>query len=248
MKKTSLLISILFISFAIFSQTKKPVVTAVKKPVTTAVKGAPTTKPPYILKTATDSLSYAIGVLDGNFFKTQGLDKVSSAALGQGFGDVMKGKTIFTPEQADQIVRAELQKNSRKKIQPVIDEGTKFLAENAKKSGVKQTPSGLQYEVIVEGKGARPVDTSVVKVHYSGFLLNGKKFDSSVDRGEPATFPLGNVIRGWTEGVQLMPLGSKFKFFIPYQLGYGEQGSGETIPGGSALIFEVELLEIVTNK
>jgi FKBP-type peptidyl-prolyl cis-trans isomerase len=247
MKKAALLLTMLTISFAVISQTKKPIATAVKKPAT-AAKGAPTTKPPYILKTATDSLSYAIGDLDGNFFKTQGLDKVSSAALGQGFGDVMKGKTIFTPEQADQIVRAELQKNSRKKIQPVIDQGNKFLAENAKKPGVKQTPSGLQYEVIVEGKGLRPVDTSVVKVHYSGFLLNGTKFDSSVDRGEPATFPLGGVIRGWTEGVQLMPVGSKFKFFIPYQLGYGEQGSGETIPGGSTLIFEVELLEIVTNK
>jgi FKBP-type peptidyl-prolyl cis-trans isomerase len=145
-------------------------------------------------------------------------------------------------------VRAELQKNSRKKIQPVIDEGNKFLAENAKKPGVKKTSSGLQYEVLVQGNGPKPADTSVVKVHYSGFLLNGKKFDSSVDRGEPATFPLGNVIRGWTEGVQLMPVGSKFKFYIPYQLGYGEQGSGETIPGGSTLIFEVELLEIVTNK
>jgi FKBP-type peptidyl-prolyl cis-trans isomerase len=160
----------------------------------------------------------------------------------------MKGKTIFTPEQADQIVRSELQKNSRKKIQPVIDEGNKFLAENAKKPGVKKTASGLQYEVLVLGNGPKPSDTSVVKVHYSGFLLNGKPFDSSVERGEPATFPLGNVIRGWTEGVQLMPVGSKFKFYIPYQLGYGEQGSGEAIPGGSALIFEVELLEIVTNK
>jgi len=247
MKKAALLLTMLTISFAVISQTKKPVATAVKKPAT-AAKGAPTTKPPYILKTATDSLSYAIGVLDGNFFKTQGLDKVSSAALGQGFGDVMKGKTIFTPEQADQIVRAELQKNSRKKIQPVIDEGNKFLADNAKKPGVKQTPSGLQYEVLVLGNGAKPSDTSVVKVHYSGFLLNGTKFDSSVDRGEPATFPLGGVIRGWTEGVQLMPVGSKFKFYIPYQLGYGEQGSGERIPGGSTLIFEVELLEIVTNK
>jgi len=249
MKKAALLISMLFVSFAIFSQTKKTVgAPTTKPPIASATKKVPIAKPAFVLKTATDSLSYAIGVLDGNFFKTQGLDKVSSAALGQGFGDVMKGKTIFTPEQADQIVRAELQKNSRKKIQPVIDEGNKFLAENAKKPGVKQTPSGLQYQVIVEGKGARPVDTSVVKVHYSGFLLNGTKFDSSVDRGEPATFPLGGVIRGWTEGVQLMPVGSKFKFFIPYQLGYGEQGSGETIPGGSTLIFEVELLEIVTNK
>jgi FKBP-type peptidyl-prolyl cis-trans isomerase len=249
MKKTALLIFTLSISLAIFSQTKKVVgAPTTKPPIAAATKKVPTAKPAFVLKTATDSLSYAIGVLDGNFFKTQGLDKVSATALGQGFGDVMKGKTIFTPEQADQIVRSELQKNSRKKIQPVIDEGNKFLAENAKKPGVKKTASGLQYEVLVLGNGPKPSDTSVVKVHYSGFLLNGKPFDSSVERGEPATFPLGNVIRGWTEGVQLMPVGSKFKFYIPYQLGYGEQGSGEAIPGGSALIFEVELLEIVTNK
>jgi FKBP-type peptidyl-prolyl cis-trans isomerase len=97
------------------------------------------------------------------------------------------------------------------------------------------------------GTGVNPADTSVVKVHYEGFLLNGKKFDSSRDRGEPVSFPLNQVIRGWTEGVQLMPVGSRFKFYIPYQLGYGEQGSRDVIPGGSMLIFDVELLEIVAN-
>jgi len=105
----------------------------------------------------------------------------------------------------------------------------------------------LQYEVIQMGTGPKPADTNVVKVHYEGFLLNGKKFDSSRDRGEPAQFQLNGVIRGWTEGLQLMPVGSKFKFYIPYQLGYGEQGAGGEIPGGSLLIFEVELLDIVKN-
>ncbi len=205
---------------------------------------APAAKPAFALKNAADSMSYAIGVLDGTFFKTQGVTGINANALAQGFSDITKGQTLFSAEQADQIVRAEMQKMSRKKIQPTIDEGEKFLAANAKKQGVKQTASGLQYEVIQEGTGASPADTSSVKVHYEGFLLNGKKFDSSKDRGQPATFRLNQVIRGWTEGVQLMTPGSKYRFYIPYQLGYGEQGAGENIPGGSLLIFDVELLAV----
>lgn len=250
MKKIALIISCFVLVSTINSQTKAnlpvkktPPVVAAKKPST-----PPLAKSGFVLKTAMDSLSYAIGILDGNFFKTQGLNSVSATALGQGFGDVMKGKTIFTPEQADQIVRNELQKNAKKKILPVIEEGQKFCSENLKKPGVKQTASGLQYEVLVEGTGPKPADTSSVKVHYEGFLLNGKKFDSSRDRGEPATFVLNQVIRGWTEGVQLMSVGSKYKFYIPYQLGYGEQGSGETIPGGATLVFEVELIDIVKGQ
>lgn len=223
----------------------KPAGTAVSKASSaTAAKPAAAAKPAFVLKNAADSMSYAIGILDGTFFKTQGVSNINANALAQGFSDITKGKTIFTAEQADQIVRGEMQKMSRTKIQPTIEEGEKFLAENAKKQGVKQTASGLQYEVIQEGNGARPADTSSVKVHYEGFLLNGKKFDSSKDRGQPATFRLNQVIRGWTEGVQLMTPGSKYRFYIPYQLGYGEQGAGENIPGGSMLIFDVELLAV----
>jgi FKBP-type peptidyl-prolyl cis-trans isomerase FklB len=134
---------------------------------------------------------------------------------------------------------------ARKKIQPNIDAGQKFMAENAKRPGVKQTASGLQYEVIKEGNGPRPSDTSVVKVHYDGMLLNGTKFDSSRDRGEPLTYPANQFIRGWVEGLQLMNTGSRYKLWIPYNLAYGEQGSGEKIPGGSTLVFDMELLEIV---
>jgi FKBP-type peptidyl-prolyl cis-trans isomerase len=152
---------------------------------------------------------------------------------------------LFTPEQANEIVRKEIQKMSKVLIKPTLDEGTKFLEENKKKPNVKVTASGLQYEVLTLGTGAKPYDTSKVKVHYEGFLLNGKKFDSSRDRGEPITFGLNQVIRGWTEGVQLMPIGSRFKFYIPYNLAYGEQGAGEAIPGGSTLVFDVELLDIV---
>jgi FKBP-type peptidyl-prolyl cis-trans isomerase len=245
----SLSLSLFSVSFAQTKTATKPVApktATAAKPVVKKV--VPATKPAIVLKTAEDSMSYSIGVLDGNFFKSQGIEKINSAVLAAGFADALKGKTLFTPEQCDMIVRTAMQKNGRKKIQPAIDEGLKFLAENAKKPGVKQTATGLQYEVITEGTGAKPADTSVVKVHYEGFLLNGKKFDSSRDRGEPTQFPLNQVIRGWTEGVQLMGIGSKYKFYIPYQLAYGEQGSGEMIPGGALLVFEVELIDIVKGQ
>ncbi len=245
----SLSLSLFSVSFAQTKTATKPVApktATATKPVVKKV--VPAAKPAIVLKTAEDSMSYSIGVLDGNFFKSQGIDKINSAVLAAGFADALKGKTLFTPEQCDMIVRTAMQKNGRKKIQPAIDEGLKFLAENAKKPGVKQTATGLQYEVITEGTGPKPADTSVVKVHYEGFLLNGKKFDSSRDRGEPTQFPLNQVIRGWTEGVQLMGIGSKYKFYIPYQLAYGEQGSGEMIPGGALLVFEVELIDIVKGQ
>jgi FKBP-type peptidyl-prolyl cis-trans isomerase len=153
----------------------------------------------------------------------------------------------MNPQMADQTLRQKLQEAATKKIQPTIDEGTKFLAENKKRPEVKETASGLQYEVIKLGTGPMPADTNTVKVHYTGTLINGTKFDSSRDRGEPAQFPPNAVIRGWTEGVQLMPVGSVYKFYIPYQLAYGAQGSPPVIPGGATLIFEVELLDIVQN-
>ena len=215
------------------------------KPKTPPKPVAKPATPPLALKTSMDSLSYAIGMLDGNFFKQQGLVQINSAALGRGFSDVLKGPTILTPEQADMVIRGQLQQLSRRKIQPNIEACNGFLAENAKKPGVKTTPSCLHYLVIREGSGPSPADTSTVKVHYVGYLLDGTKFDSSRDRGEPATFPLNGVIRGWTEGVQLMKPGALYRFWIPYSLGYGEQGAGDKIPGGSLLIFEVELLEIV---
>ncbi len=120
-----------------------------------------------------------------------------------------------------------------------------FLAENAKRDGVHTTASGLQYEVVKMGDGIKPIASDKVKVHYEGFLLDGKKFDSSIDRGQPTEFTLNRVIKGWTEGLQLMPVGSKFTFYIPYNLGYGSQGAGNVIPPYSTLIFEVELLDII---
>ncbi len=199
-----------------------------------------------VLASALDSLSYALGMLDATFFKSQGVDTINYILMNRGFEEVLKEKTtLLTNQDADMTVREQLQAFMRKKSQSTIEEGEKFLAENKKRDGVKVTPSGLQYEVLQLGTGPHPSDTSTVKVHYEGFLVNGKKFDSSRDRGEPISFSLNQVIKGWTEGVQLMPVGSRFKFFIPYTLGYGEQGAGGTIPGGAALIFDVELLDIV---
>ncbi len=124
------------------------------------------------------------------------------------------------------------------------EEGQKFLATNAKKEGVVVTNSGLQYKVLENGTGSRPKATDTVNVHYKGTFIDGKTFDSSYDRGEPISFPLNRVIPGWTEGVQLMPVGSKYEFYIPYQLAYGERGAGGAIPGYATLIFVVELLAI----
>jgi FKBP-type peptidyl-prolyl cis-trans isomerase len=222
---------------------------------------APTTQPPKAkapvpapakpaapaLKTTLDSVSYAIGLMDGKFFKQQGFNQINGTLLGKGFSDALSGKTILTPEQADGVIRRQLQAMARKNIDKNIQDGKTFLANNAKRPGVKQTSSGLQYEVLKEGDGMRPTDSSTVKVHYEGTLLNGKKFDSSRDRGEPTSFPLNRVIAGWTEGLQLMKAGSRYKFYIPHTIGYGETGAGENIPGGAVLVFDVELLEVVDN-
>ena len=230
-------------TLTVTAQTKKVVPTT--KPASTAVKSSVATKSTMKLKSAQDSLSYALGILDGTFFKSQGLKNINPDVLGKACLDAVNGKpTLVTPEQANEIVRKEIQKLSRVLIKPNLDAGSKFLEENKKEPNVKVTASGLQYEVITQGTGAKPADTSKVKVHYEGFLLSGFKFDSSRDRGEPISFGLNQVIKGWTEGVQLMQVGSRYKLYIPYNLAYGEQGAGQSIPGGSTLIFDVELLGI----
>jgi FKBP-type peptidyl-prolyl cis-trans isomerase len=201
-----------------------------------------------VLKNSLDSLSYAIGVLDASFFKQQGIEKLNYSIMMQAVQAVIEGKEpLLSPQVADQTMRQKMQDAAQKKITPQVEEGKKFCAANKKRPEVKETASGLQYEVIKLGTGPMPKDTNVVKVHYVGTLLNGTKFDSSRDRGEPAQFPLNGVIKGWTEGVQLMPVGSIYKFYIPYDLAYGAQGSPPVIPGGATLVFEVELLDIVTN-
>ena len=199
-----------------------------------------------VLKNAVDSMSYAIGVLDANFFKQQGLQKVNSELIKQAYEDVVNGKKpLLTLETCDVTVREQLQAYAKEKSKAVVEEGRKFMETNKTKDGVKTTPSGMQYEVITMGTGARPTANNVVKVHYDGWLLDGTKFDSSRDRGEPADIPLDRVIAGWIEGIQMMPVGSRFKFYIPSNLGYGDRGSPPAIPGGATLVFDVELIGIV---
>ncbi|MBO4614896.1 MAG: FKBP-type peptidyl-prolyl cis-trans isomerase [Bacteroidales bacterium] len=204
------------------------------------------------LKNFDDSLSYAIGMRLHDIYMGDGLNKdTDSAIVKAAFSDMVGGTAILTEEQEEQVImqfftkkQEEQQKEQAKQFEETKNAGESFLAENAKRPEVKTTESGLQYEVITEGKGNKPAATDVVKVHYKGTLIDGTVFDSSYDRGEPAEFPLNGVIKGWTEGLQLMSVGSKYKLYIPYQLGYGERGAGGTIQPYSALIFDVELLEI----
>jgi len=204
------------------------------------------------LQTEMDSVSYAIGTDIGSNFKRSKLDSVNVDALAMGLRDALDSAMLFDEATVQQVVQGYMAKVQEKQMASERAKGEEnrlageqFLAENGKRTGVVTTASGLQYEVITLGTGPKPVASDKVKVHYTGTLIDGSKFDSSVDRGTPATFGVGQVIPGWVEGIQLMPSGSKFKFYIPSDLAYGPQGAGEKIPGNSALIFEVELLEVV---
>lgn len=203
------------------------------------------------LDTDTEKFSYAIGMDIGRSLKR--LDtEIDVAALRQGAEDVLKDKeTLLTQEQVVEVmtsfsqkIQKEQEEKSKASAGKNVEESKKFFADNAKKDGVKTTKSGLQYQVITEGKGDKPKSTDRVSVHYKGTLLDGTTFDSSYERGEPATFPLNAVIPGWTEGLQLMTVGSKYKLFIPPELGYGERGAGPKIGPNAALVFEVELLKV----
>lgn len=197
------------------------------------------------LKTDAEKAAYALGVNLMSNFQRQGFDTLMNIDLVvAGLKDQHNGTALIKVEDSEFILQKFFQDLQMAASKPKIDEGKKFLAENGKRKGVMTTASGLQYEVITMGKGEKPTAESTVKVHYEGTLLNGTVFDSSYRRNEPIEFGLNQVIRGWTEGVQLMPIGSKFKFFIPYDLGYGENGGGPIGPY-ETLIFEVELLDIV---
>jgi len=199
------------------------------------------------LKTDVDSASYALGVNVSSQVKKQGLDEMNYDAFIQAVKDIYSDSDLKIEEIESQMF---LQQFFTRKMKELADknlkEGQSFLDGNKKKDGVNVTATGLQYEVLKMGKGKRPTADSKVKVHYHGTLIDGTLFDSSVDRGEPVTFPLNGVIPGWTEGLQLMPVGSKFKFFIPGELAYGQNPPpGSPIGPNDPLIFEVELLEIV---
>lgn len=193
-----------------------------------------------------DKLSYALGMVIGHNLKGMGVANLNGEDFAQAVCDVVAGQTTkIDDEEAQKLVNAFMQKQQEEAGKAVREEGERFLAENAKKEGVTVLPSGLQYTVLKEGNGVKPLATDRVKCHYEGTLTNGNVFDSSYHRGEPAVFPLNGVIAGWTEGVQLMAEGAKYRFFIPYHLAYGERGAGQAIPPYAALVFDVELLEVV---
>lgn len=199
-----------------------------------------------------DKVSYALGLGIGSQLKQMGAEKLNIDDFAQAIKDSIAGKEQIQAAEAQQIVQeffAEQEKVQRAKAAEngklAKLAGEKYLEENAKKEGVQVTESGLQYIVLQEGNGKSPKATDRVKCHYEGMLTDGTLFDSSVQRGEPAVFPLNGVIAGWTEGLQLMKEGGKTRFFIPYHLGYGEAGAAGAIPPYAALIFDVELIEVL---
>ena len=226
------------------STTKPAAPKATTKPV--AAKPATGSTTTSLLKSNRDSASYALGVRIAQNIKDQGFDKLDPSLISKGINDVFNGKAIILPDGLlDKCIGEFQQKVSSEKASKSKLEGQKFLAENAKRKGVVTTKSGLQYEVIKNGTDTvKPSLHDKVKCHYHGTLINGTVFDSSVDRGEPISFDVSGVISGWTEALQLMTVGSKWKLYIPSELAYGDRQMGASIPAGSTLIFEVEILAI----
>lgn len=193
-----------------------------------------------------DKISYALGLGIGQQIKSMNIENFSIEDFAKSISDVMEGKEIaFTSREAQVMLQEFFQKKQKEEAEKFIAEGKAYLDENAKKEGVTVTKSGLQYEVLQEGTGKSPKATDTVRCHYEGRLLDGTVFDSSYKRGEPADFGLNQVIPGWTEGVQLMKEGAKYRFTIPYLLAYGEQGAGASIPPFSTLVFDVELIKVL---
>lgn len=193
-----------------------------------------------------DKLSYSLGLGIGRQLSQLGAKNINVDDFAQSIKDALSGKEpAVSDEEAQQIVNQFFVEQEKVKSAAAKAEGENFLAENGKKEGVVTLPSGLQYTVLREGNGKRPSATDTVECDYEGTLINGKVFDSSYRRGEHATFPLNQVIAGWTEGLQLMQEGGKYRFFIPYKLAYGEGGAGQLIPPYAALIFDVELIEVL---
>ena len=236
--RTSLFMSVVMLAVTtMVSAQDKP---AAKKPGTPA------------LKTTIEQASYAIGVDIGKNLKGAGVE-VNANLVAKGIMDALAGGKLLLSdaEMRNAITALQREMTAQREAKRAIDaeknatEGKAFLAANKKKAGVKTTASGLQYKVIKAGKGASPKATDQVKTHYEGRLINGKVFDSSYKRGEPATFPVNGVIKGWTEALQLMKVGSQWELYVPAELGYGARGTGADIGPNSTLIFKVELLEVV---
>jgi FKBP-type peptidyl-prolyl cis-trans isomerase FklB len=219
---------------AVSAQTKKPVA---KKP------GGGTAAAP-ALKTLNDSVAYAIGVSVAQFYKQQGITKLNSAIVARAINDITGNKKpLLSDMEANECMMRYMNQAQQAKSAPNIKTGEAFLDSNKTKPGVQTTASGLQYEVITKGTGPIPTATDSVVCHYRGTLIDGTEFDNSYKRGAPVTFAVDGVIKGWTEALQLMPAGSKYKLYIPHQLAYDTNDMGP-IPAGSVLLFDIELLEV----
>ncbi|MGD1080645.1 MAG: FKBP-type peptidyl-prolyl cis-trans isomerase [Candidatus Sulfotelmatobacter sp.] len=235
------------------SQTAAPA----KKPATTAKQAPVRSATALTLKTQKEKASYALGMKIGGDLKKQGVNAaVDPAIAARGFKDALAGSKPLLTEDEERAALTQLQTEVRDKQQAKAHEegavarkeGEAFLAANKSKEGVVTLPSGLQYKILTAGTGPKPTASDTVTCNYRGTLLNGKEFDSSYKRGHPETFPVGGVIKGWTEALQLMPVGSKWQLFIPADMAYGDRGAGGDIGPGETLIFEVELLSIGEQK
>ncbi len=238
MKKIAIGICVLTITTSIFSQTKTTVHT------TTTSHNSTTAS---VLKNATDSFSYAIGTTIGKNLKQTGIDSLNYSDFQKGLSDAMRNKTtLITDQDAMMMIQQKMQMYMSKKLDAEKEKAYAFLEANKKRPGVTTLPDGLQYEVITKGNDttAKPTAKDTVVANYVGTLIDGKEFDNSYKRGQPITIPVTGVIKGWTEALQLMHVGDKWKVYIPSDLGYGDRGAGADIPGGAALVFEMELLQI----
>lgn len=236
MKKLILAISVLSVTIT-EAQIKK----------TATTKNTLTIKPSSAPKI--DSFSYALGVSIASNLKAQGIENINFSSLQKSMTDVFTKKNLLlTNEQCKITIQQKLMTYMNNKLETTKQEGKNFLATNKKRSGVIELPNGLQYEILKQGTGEKPKATDTVKAHYAGSLINGQEFDNSYKRGEPLQIPVGGVIPGWVQALQMMPVGSKWKLYIPSDLGYGDRGAGGAIPGGATLIFDIELLEIVHSK
>jgi FKBP-type peptidyl-prolyl cis-trans isomerase FklB len=237
MKKTAfILLAVVSANYSVNAQTKPAKKTVPAKTVATAP----------VLKTSIDSFSYAAGFSIASSMKQQGVTDINGAVMQKAMEDVFKKRTLLlTEEQSNMTLQQKLQEYAQKRMGEEKAKGTAFLAANAKRAGVTVLPSGLQYEVLKAGDaGVKPTDVDTVVVHYIGTLIDGTKFDASIDKGVPITYPVTGFIRGWTEALQLMTKGAKWRIAVPSELGYGERGSGAIGPN-AALIFELELLDII---
>ena len=230
------------ISISAFSQATKP---PIKK--TTAVKPA---APKPLLRSGVDSLSYAIGMNIGSNVKAQGIEQINYIAFNKGMADAIKEnpKPLMNQDQCNMTIQQKLQEYMVKKNAAVKEEGKKFLAENKKQPGIVELPSGVQYKIITQGAGVKPLLEDTIVAHYKGTTLDGNVFEESYGRGEPIVYPLNQLVEGWKQVLVLMPVGSKWQLFIPSEYGYGERGNGGSIPGGATIVFEMELLDVKPVK